>query len=129
MSHIKEQQKLFNKNKATIMALLGWSELDYGNFQYNTGIRYLEENFELDEASIDFLVRQRIFWQWWINEWNLRDEREYLPLVANSPVPWKVYMTIHNPRDIKRRPADIVLSETYAVMVGQLNDELKAKKS
>lgn len=123
-THISTQRELFARNKKEVQKRLGITELQYGNFQYNCGIGYLRHNMQLDEWGINALIRQRIFWQWWINEWNLRDERIFLSSTTSQD-PKVQYYHIHHWRAINRTPDAVVLSESYACIVEELNNEIK----
>lgn len=123
MTHIESMRNRFRANKKKIQQMLGWDDLQYGRYQYEMGLRYLRESLQLDDWNMQVLEGQRLFWQWWINEWNLRDEHQFLPLAAKSPSPEGIYESIHDIRCLRRRPDDVVLSDSYALMIEKLRQE------
>lgn len=125
MSHIKEQKLLHKKNEVKCMHWLRCSRFDYMNIQHQYGLRYLREAMQLDEWNARLMEEQPTFWKWWINEWNLRNEREFLPQVEQYTKRRALYLTIHNPMRFNRAPSDVVLSESYAAMISKLNNEIK----
>lgn len=130
MTHIEQQRKLNARNKQRVQKLLGWDELQYGWFQHDCGIEYLRWSLQLDEYWIDALIRVPQFWQWWINAWNLREQRMFLPH-AQSYVPTerlKLYKQIHTYRFIDSHPSKKVLDEAYSVMIGRCWDEVKTER-
>ena len=124
-NHIKNEMQ---STKARIMALLNWSEVDYGNFQYETGLSYLRFYIPDDIEGIDMLTRSRIFWNWWKNHWLQRDagfisyKRSLTECKTRTLI--KIYQAVHCPQALagELRPHAIVLTETYSVMIGKLID-------
>ncbi len=117
--------------KARIMALLNWSEVDYGNFQYETGLLYLHAYIPNDIDGIDMLTRSRIFWNWWKNHWLQRDQ-DFLKDVqvkhSHQTIIESMYVCTHCPDDLagQIRPHAIVLTDSYSVMIGKLIDSVQA---
>ncbi len=62
-------------HKARVLALLRMSEMDYNWIQLEEGKRYLDAYLNHDEYSVSVMETSRIFWAWWRNHWNLRDEQ------------------------------------------------------
>jgi len=60
--------------KQTICALLGWDELQYAEFQYQMGLAYLGSYIIGDHWGQDMLQRTPLFWNWWKNQWMIRDK-------------------------------------------------------
>lgn len=53
---------------------LGMSQLEYCNFQLESGWQYLSDQCGSDSEAKSYLETLPMFWSWWRNEWNLRDE-------------------------------------------------------
>jgi hypothetical protein len=53
--------------------MLNWSELQYGELQYQSGCLYLQYYISKDPAAIDEVIQHPLFWKWWNNEWLDRD--------------------------------------------------------
>jgi hypothetical protein len=69
-----QKDALLQRNKARIIDLLKWSQDEYSVFIWNCGLRYLGLYLVKDEAAIRDLESRKVFWNWWINLWNARDE-------------------------------------------------------
>lgn len=114
--------------KQEVLELLGWDELEYGQFIYDTGLEYLPAYIPGNAAAIAALERSRIFWAWWKNHWRQRDE-EFLAKVNRCESPEAIrfyYGWKHNPKRLatKFTPNSVVLDDSYAEMIGQFNDEI-----
>lgn len=123
-NHIKNEMQ---STKARIMALLNWSEVDYGNFQYETGLLYLHAYIPDDIEGIDMLTRSRIFWNWWKNHWLQRDQdflNDAQVQHSHKTLIESMYVCSHCPNELagQIRPQAIVLTESYSVMIGKLID-------
>lgn len=110
--------------KGRVCELLGWSEMQYAEFQYNTGIEYMELYTLGDEAICDDLLRSKIYWNWWKNAWANRDE---CFLVDNINLVDKVtaiaiYNGVHDALALaeEMRPDAIVLGDSYKTMIGEV---------
>lgn len=73
-SGIRQEQSTMIRNQARVADLLEWTQQEYGDFKYNTGLEYLREYFSGDQKAIDRLSVHKDFWNWWKNEWNQRDD-------------------------------------------------------
>jgi hypothetical protein len=68
------------KHQTQIQQLLKWSDEQYGQFIYSTAIAYLHKYIPGDADGIANLERDKIFWGWFKNQWNIRDN-EFLMAV------------------------------------------------
>lgn len=112
--------------KHQIIKLLRWTELEYAEFQYNTGIDYLNAYIPNDAQGIDMLCRNKIYWSWWKNHWAIRDQ-EFLEIAANGgdlKAVLRLYMRFHNTRRLINEiyPNAQVLGNSYCRMIGRLQD-------
>lgn len=130
MTHIEQQRKLNKRNKQLVQQLLAWDDLQYGTFQYNCGIEYLRWSLQLDEYWIDALIRVEAFWKWWINAWNLREQRMFIPHAKsyNNTERLKLYKQIHTYRFIDSHPSKKALEEAYSIMIGECWDKVKNER-
>lgn len=107
---------------------LQWDELQYNEFMFNAGIDYLQNYLPGEDDIIKEITHSRHFWNWWKRHWHRRDEQFYRAWQPN----WStedcryIYKDMHNPAILARRiyPNGIVLSESYAAMMGNLIDNL-----
>jgi len=124
--HMNDRQTGIEGYKAQVCRILKWTELQYAEFQQETGIKYLRLYIPDDQAGADMLIRSRIYWQWWINHWQYRDASFLLATVETLPVEDRrfLYKAVHEPEDLlsKFYPGKVVLDESYAEMIGRLFD-------
>lgn len=113
--------------KATICQLLKWSELQYADFQYETGIAYLQNYIPENQQGIDKLIRERIFWQWWKNNWMFRDlayseELDLMKVSLSARI--TLYRDIHNPKVLAAEiyPNGMILGAAYAQTIKELHN-------
>ena len=59
--------------ETAVKALLGWSDQQYENCRYESGLSYLEQHLCHVPDRADLLERCGLFWKWWINQWVGRD--------------------------------------------------------
>ncbi len=57
--------------KSKILEVLGWSEVEFMDFQIDMGMEFLEHYISEREHQ---LSRSHIFWNWWRSQWAIRDE-------------------------------------------------------
>lgn len=114
--------------RAAICELLQMTELQYGQMQYDEGLNYLRTYIPSDEWGQDILLRSRIFWQWWINHWELRD-RCFIHIskieMKTLCIMREVYAQSHDGRALAKNihPNGVVMDASYAEMIGRLVDE------
>lgn len=111
--------------RSRVLSLLHWDEFKYGQFQYDQGLQYLKDNLlGGDDTWVDELSRSKIFWKWWINQWNMRDQQFITNGVSDNLHNRVVYYKYLNSVDtLHCKPHKSVLEETYAVMMQQFIDE------
>lgn len=113
--------------KERVQRLLRWDDAKYAEFQERMGYRYLAEELEADHAAIKALTQNRLFWAWWINHWNRRDE-SFLHLhegtATGCTVLEQIYRLKHNPNAIVFSPQRTILRHSFPEMIGNLIDQL-----
>src|SRR5665213_3583606 len=121
----QKAERLTNQEKIT--RLLGWTEMDYSQFIYETGLGYLESYIPTDRAGIDALSRSKIFWAWWRNHWAIRDAN-YLDVLENFSLDnWEIlYRQVHEIDALTNSiyPSAVVLEDSYAVMIDHFNKSI-----
>lgn len=113
--------------KQKITQLLGWTEMEYSECIYQTGLDYLQTYIPGDAHGITALERSRIFWNWWKNHWQQRDEQFLANICpANYPSAHKLYVWWHDPKRLAKRiyPNAVVLHDSYAQMIDEFNKEV-----
>ena len=102
ISHVETRRQAAVTIQQRILERLEWGELYYCQFKYQRGLQYLHCLLAEDDASIDTLERDRIFWSWWRNHWTLRDE-EFLAEIAgmqNVANIRRIYIAKHHPESL-----------------------------
>lgn len=105
-----------------VRRLLGWTEFTYYQFQYETGLAYLDKYIPHDPAGIDIIVRSKMFWNWWKNHWAIRDEQFLEMMQNNNSDAEELYINMHHPELLTQTiyPNASVLEESYAQMIGNI---------
>ncbi len=113
--------------KGQVCELLGWDEQQYAEYQYNTGLEYMEL-YTLDDAmACEVLERSKIFWSWWKNAWANRDECfmvEKIKLIDRATA-IALYYGVHDALALAEelRPDAIVLGDSYKQMIGEVMEK------
>lgn len=111
-----------DKARSDIQQALQWTEQEYFNFQFETGIAYLEHYIPGDQHGIDLLSRDRIYWNWWRNHWAQRDEQFlslFTPEFSHPKILEKIYKGFHDVYTLVNEiyPSAAILNDSYAVMI------------
>ncbi len=127
--HIKNQMQT---TKQRVMSLLQWDEKQYGDYQYRMGTQYLQSYISTDPIGIDMLVDSRIFWNWWKNHWQTRDE-QFLETADHDGLQIVLrilYSGFHNPQRLVNEiyPNAVVLTDAYCYMIADINKSIHQVK-
>jgi hypothetical protein len=130
MSYAQERTREASLMKLAICNLLDWTELEYGEFQFKSGCSYLQHYIPNDPHGIDELLKHRMFWNWWRNQWHNRDfafmldsNNELSKLcLSNKRL---LYMHYHDARMLAAEiaPNAIIIADAYKKMIGELIKE------
>lgn len=71
---VKSQKELIRFRQARVCDLLQWKQGTFAIFLYRIGNEFLDAYFDHDQYAIDTISRRVEFWNWFKNEWHLRDE-------------------------------------------------------
>jgi hypothetical protein len=69
-SNAAKQKEIFEQIRYKVQKSLRWNDLEYCSFQEQTGREYIQK---MDERLLTELAGNRMFWKWWVNQWNRRD--------------------------------------------------------
>ena len=69
-----ELQHRSKSNSARLCAVLRHSETDMFWFTWDSGMKFLCAQCGNDAWAIDMLKHESFYWNWFINQWKLRDE-------------------------------------------------------
>lgn len=124
LTQVESRRLTLEALKKAVMELLNWDEMQYCNFQYNQGLKYLDAYIQDDAFRIE---RSRVFWNWWKNHWALRDET-----ILNSHL---LTICVQGRREVYRdlndgaklasevHPNKVVLEQSYSEMITELVKE------
>ena len=122
MTQVEHRKKILDALKQEVMSLLNWSETKYCNYQYEQGLIYLHAYVGEDGAHK--LERSRIFWNWWKNQWAIRDEDYTIGLKPISDIPLReeVYLELHDGKILvsAMHPHRFIMEQSYTQMVDEL---------
>jgi len=112
--------------RSEVCGLLGWDEMDYFDFQLESGLAYLAHYLQATWA-VDAVKGNRVFWNWWKGHWIARDKDFLIYSQGNlldRAALREFYSYTHDGRELSRciRPTSIVLNDSYAVMMQDLID-------
>lgn len=65
---------LHRLNKAQVIESCGISDGKYSDHQFETGISWIKEKLWDDEGIVSMISCSPVFWDWFINEWNKRED-------------------------------------------------------
>lgn len=119
---------LLTTTKQQVQSLLQWDDLQYGQFQYDQGLLYLQHNMlGGDDTWLSELSRSPIFWQWWVNQWNIRDKqflKDVWPVTGgHHNLMVDQYEGLHDHLNLDCKPHKAVMQKTYAAMMGKFIDQ------
>jgi hypothetical protein len=112
--------------KAQICHLLEWEELQYGEFQFQSGCLYLQYYISKDPVVIDEVLLHRLYWKWWKNEWLDRDYVLAGTLVKCDQLSIeekrRLYRNWHDARVLADEcsPVGLIMSNGYKTMISEL---------
>jgi len=120
----------YTENQHNVQRLLQWSEMQYAEYVYETGISYLTAYLQ-DALWVDEIIRSAIFWNWWKKQWHLRDVEfvRYACLSKSAHTLAQLYQELHNAQALAKcmHPHAIILEESYAEMIQKLIKEAQKK--
>ena len=101
---LNERAKLL---KLRVCQLLGWTEMEYAEFQFACGKQYLQHYIPRDPEGIDELVTSKLYWNWWKLMWTNRDwayldENENDLQALHQSNREKLYKHLHDPHALSQ---------------------------
>lgn len=73
-THISELKLQSASLMKHVLKMLGWTMQQYADFKYERGIAYIRWYVPAQDQVAKELMHSRLFWNWWKNCWDLRDE-------------------------------------------------------
>lgn len=136
MNHIRTMRAQYDANRQKVLQLLGWDMLQYATLQYETGLQYLQQYLQLDAATLHMFESSRRWWDWWVNQWNLRDAQVFLPhsfleskgIITHSEM-MKFYHAVHDVWFFDHYPHAHLMQQSYNDMTRKLYADLKKQQA
>lgn len=110
------------QNREVILRKLRITDLQYCEMVERGGYEWLRRYFSHVPDMIDICKYSAMFWKWWVNEWNLRDNRF---LALNRFKIWPVhieessYNFTHDIDGLGIRPNRFVIEEVNKIIKNQ----------
>ena len=114
---------IIEANKQQVRRLLGWSETRFAEFVAAKGIQYLKDVLFADDDAVILLTKGDMFWQWWRNHWNKRDE-VFLLDAAEYVQEHRIilYEELHT-LTLSNYPHRPIMEQSYSLLMEQINKE------
>lgn len=111
---------IIEANKQQVRRLLGWSERRFSEFVAAKGIQYLKEVLFADDDAVLQLTKGDMFWQWWRNHWNKRDE-EFLLYAGEYVLDHRLimYEELHT-ITLDKYPHRPIMEQSYSLLMEQI---------
>ena len=113
MSKARAAKIMQSVNQHQVKKLLHWDDLQYGQFQMETGTEYLEKMLGSDDFAIGYLSKNSMFWRWWVNHWDKRDE-QFINQASglNLDERLELYAGLHNAKSFRFYPHKAILEDS-----------------
>lgn len=118
------QHLLAEANKQQVIRLLNWTDMQYCIYQQNKGYEYMRQVIGSDELGVRYLAKNALFWKWWINHWNRRDE-EWLGYAASAPARHRenLYRDLHSINGCEFYPHRLIMETSYDNLIKDLTEK------
>jgi hypothetical protein len=130
-STTRAQDKAQN-NQERVIAVLGWDHDQYCEYQFEQGITFLRHYIGEKTPYGEVLLQSRIFWNWWKNQWALRDSffLSRMKLIERCCTAEMWYTTTNDGINLAGNihPNRAVLDLSYAEMTQEFIAEEKLKQ-
>ena len=115
-TYAEAYQEAADRLKRRVCSLLQWSDMEFAEFQYKTGIAYLHWYLPCDDYGRNQLERSKLYWNWFKMQWSEHDmlfvEQEGIKDISPR-ICFGMYEHLHCPRAlaIDVKPNSVVLAE------------------
>lgn len=127
-------------NQRLVCAALKWNSDTYSKLVFETGLEWIKNNLSLnDDEIVGVIAKCRLFWAWWRNQWDLRDEqfiyetslrRQELPLEGCALLfAGDIYNDMNSLRTVKLVPNRFVTGEINTALKVYNQQELERLKT
>jgi hypothetical protein len=121
-THIGRARRQALTTQQRVQQLIGIGAGLHGKMIFQTGIDYLKLVCLGDEQDVSRISQSPIFWGWWRNHWQARDEA-FLTELADEPSPRRRrihYVNLHHPVLLFEEIGyyGVLLGQSYAGIIG-----------
>lgn len=107
-------------NRQYILRKLEISDLRYCQEVEDVGYMYLHRYFSYSPEAIESASKSELFWKWWINQWEIRDNEFVQQTCFRMPWPKetqrRIYDSFHDVKQISIVPNRFVIDEIRKLM-------------
>lgn len=124
-------KKSATRSMDSVMSILNWTTEQYCEYQFEQGLVFLDNYAGEAECFRDLLSQSRIYWNWWKNQWKLRDQY-FISRLKNVERHWhpEVWYKISNSGEHLAKnihPNSAVIDLSYAEMITEFVADEKQK--
>ena len=105
-----------------VLALTGMTPEDYCEYQYITGLQWLDETVDNDQYVAAQIAKSSTFWSWWRNMWVEREQSftQYTILDVHIDFRTSIWRQFHNPRLLYAPGTEYgkIMAESFANLIG-----------
>lgn len=80
-------KRKYADNKALLINACKIDADTYHILQHDAAIAWIRANIWDDDIAVNAITEQTLFWAWWVNQWNIREDAlvyEYLPYLISA---------------------------------------------
>lgn len=115
------------RNTEYVMRKLSITHLEYCLMVERGGYDWIDRHFAHEPEMTQYVCYSKKFWQWWVNEWEIRDHSfvyETRFMDVEQSMLHKIYNASHNIQSLHVVPNKFVLIEIRIVGKDYINKEL-----
>ncbi len=144
ITSIEKRRQKTAQNIELILIALDWTDVEYCEFQMQRGEEFLQHKLGKDHYSIPWMTRSKAFWQWWKNQWNLRDDvffedSQFMEFIPDTNLEEPLYYFFdrvhlayrahHSVARLQIIPSNAVLADSWNLMIGEMMQEARKEDS
>jgi hypothetical protein len=109
-------------NTQFIIRKLGFTHLEYCEMVEHSGYVWLDKYFFHSPEIIQASSYSQLFWKWWVNEWNIRDDQfiRHVRFCHPEVEQLSFYLDIHSIRKLEIRPNRFAITEVNKILKQQI---------
>ncbi len=130
MTQINQYKKDMAATREVVLKKIGWQEEQLNNFYIDQANAFLKMYFNEDEIPVEAFYKCEIFWQWWKNEWYMRDKT----FVSHSDVIDRtrledIYCYMHSANYLHKKPQRPVMEKMMGIVTYELQKQIQSENT